>query len=322
MIIKMKENKKKKLIDKILEENKNIKHLNTNNENKYYTFECEKKHIFNIPFVILIQRNSFKTKICTVCNPIDRNFSGLENQMSDFIKDNYTGTILENKKIINSFELDVYLPDLKLAFEFNGLYWHSEIYKENNYHLNKTEECEKQGIKLIHIFEDQWMYKKDIVKSRILNLLCKSEKIFARKCEIKEIYDNKQIKYFLEKNHLQGFVGSKIKLGLFFNGELVSLMTFGSFRKSMGTNSIENSYEMLRFCNKLNINVIGGASKLFNYFVKNYKPIEVISYADRNWSNGNLYEKLGFKLSHKTQPNYYYIIDGHRKYRFGFRKDL
>ena len=127
---------------------------------------------------------------------------------------------------------------------------------------------------------------------------------------------------FLNNNHIQGFMGSKIKIGLFYNNELVSLMTFGNLRKSMGQKKLEGSYEMLRFCNKLNINVIGGASKLFKYFIRNYNPIEVISYADRSWSKGNLYEKLGFSMEYKTKPNYYYIINGVREYRFNYRKDI
>jgi hypothetical protein len=67
--------------------------------------------------------------------------------------------------------------------------------------------------------------------------------------------------------------------------------------------------------------VIGGASKLFKYFIKNYNPIEITTYADRSHSKGNLYEKLGFDFIHDTQPNYYYIINGIRKHRFNFRKD-
>jgi hypothetical protein len=129
------------------------------------------------------------------------------------------------------------------------------------------------------------------------------------------------IRDFLDKNHIQGFINSKIRMGLFYNGELVSLMIFGYQRKSMGSIGKENVYEMLRFCNKLNTSVIGGADKLFKYFVNTYKPVEVISYADRSWSLGDLYFKLGFNLVHKTGPNYYYIVDGIRKHRFNFRKD-
>ena len=288
-------------------------------------FQCDqcKEHNFDINFALLGTRIKYGTIICPICNPINSSFiSGRELQLQNFIKENYNSEIILNSKnIISPLELDIYLPELKLAFEFNGLYWHNELYKENSYHLNKTENSEKQGIQLIHIYEDDWIYKKDIVKSRILNLLGKSNKIYARKCEIKEIDNNDLIKLFLNKNHIQGFVGSKIKIGLFLDNELVSLMTFGSLRVSMGQKFIENSYEMLRFCNKLNTNVIGGASRLFKYFINQYKPIEVISYADRSWSQGDLYEKLGFELIHKTKPNYYYVINDVRKHRFGFRKD-
>ena len=321
MKIKMMENKKRKWIDRVLDQNKNIKFIKMNYDDKSYIFECDNGHVFEIPFVNLIQRNSMKTTICTICNPIERHFSGLENQLSVFIRNNYFGEILENKKIIPPYEIDVYLPDMKLAFEFNELYWHNEINKESDYHLLKTELAEKQGIKLIHIYEDDWTYKQDIIKSRVLNLLGKSEKIMARKCEIREITDNKLIREFLEQNHLQGFVGSKIKIGLFYENKLVSLMTFGSQRNAMGQKSTEGTYEMLRFCNKLNINVVGGASRLFKYFIDKYKPLEVISYADRSWSSGDLYEKLGFNFVGKTSQNYYYIVDGIRKYRFNFRKD-
>ena len=287
-------------------------------------FKCDNKedHNFMISSGLFQNRKFYNTIICTICNQSNSSKSGLEQQFFEFFKSNYEGIIDRNKRILGNQEIDIYLPELKLGFEFNGLYWHSEINKESDYHLNKTELAEKQDIKLIHIYEDDWLYKQDIVKSRILNLLGKSNKIYARKCEIKEIIDNKIIRDFLEKNHIQGFVGSKIKIGLFYNEELVSLMIFGAQRKSMGQKAKDGSYELLRFCNKLNTNVIGGASRLFKYFVEKYIPDEVISYADRSWSQGNLYEKLGFNLVHKTDPNYYYVIDGIRKYRFNFRKDV
>jgi len=99
-------------------------------------------------------------------------------------------------------------------------------------------------------------------------------------------------------------------------------MTLGKRRVAMGKKSSEeDEYELLRFCSKMNTNVIGGANKLFKYFKDNYKPKMITTYADRSWSNGNLYYNLGFKCKGKTKPNYYYIIDGVRNYRFNFRKD-
>jgi len=299
--------------------------INIDYENDTYTFKCDcgKDHDFNISYNNYKNRKKYGIKICTICNDYTKN-SGKEMEMINFIKENYDGEIIENSRsIISPFELDIYLPELNIAFEFNGVYWHNELYKEKNYHKNKTETCLEKGIQLIHVWEDDWNYKQDIVKSMILNKLNKSmNKIYARKTVVEEVTDNKLIRKFLIKNHIQGFVGSSIKLGLFYENELVSLMTFGKKRLFMNSKSNQGEYELLRFCNKLNTNVIGGASKLFKHFTKNYDFSEITTYADRSHSNGKLYETLGFDFISKTPPNYYYVIDGNRKHRFGFRKDV
>ena len=138
-------------------------------------------------------------------------------------------------------------------------------------------------------------------------------------CEVKEI-SNKEAKNFLEQNHIQGGINSLINLGLYYNNTIVSVMTFGKLRKSLGSKNVDNTYELLRFSNLLYTNVIGGASKLFNFFVKNYKPIKIISYADYRWSDGNLYKVLGFKFDKLTKPNYFYIKQNVRLNRFNFTK--
>jgi hypothetical protein len=296
------------------------------NENDTLDINHNGIHVFNISKQLFYLRNKKNVEVCTICNPLNgNNVSYMEKDLLNFIKENYNSVIIENdKKIINPYELDIYLPDLNLAFEFNGLYWHNELNKPNNYHKMKTDLCLEKGIHLVHIYEDDWVYKQGIVKSMILNKLNKTKyKIFARKCEIKDVTDNNLIRDFLNDNHIQGFVGSKVKIGLFYDNELISLMTFGKLRKPLNSKSKNNNeYEMLRFCNKLNTNIIGGASKLFKYFINKYDPEQVISYADRSYSNGNLYNILGFKFDHITSPNYYYIIDKIRKHRFGFRKDI
>jgi hypothetical protein len=258
--------------------------------------------------------------ICLHCNPVLSGKSNMELELLGFIKLNYKGEIKTNIKSIINKELDIYLPELGLAFEFNGLYWHSEEYKDKNYHISKTNECSVINIQLIHIWEDDWTYRKDIVKSIIINKLVKSERIFARKCKVK-IVNNLEVRNFLDENHIQGFVGSRVKIGLYYNEELISLMTFGLLRKSLGQINKDGSYELIRFCNKKGYSVVGGASKLFKYFLNNFIVDEIISYSDSSRSNGNLYEKLGFEFSHQSAPNYYYIIDGVRKHRFNYRKD-
>ena len=256
---------------------------------------------------------------CPKCvNRISKN----EQEIIDFIKI-FTNVNISTRNVMqNNKEVDISVPHLDLAFEYNGLYWHSEKYKDAQYHIEKTISCANKGVQLIHIFEDEWVYKKDIVKSRILNLINKTpNKIYARKCEIKEVNSKDSLK-FLDENHIQGKIGAKIRIGLYYDNELVSLMTFGELRKSLGNSKKEGSFELLRFCNKLNTNVIGGASKLLNYFEKSFDYKEIISYADRRWSKGDLYLKIGFDLISETKPNYFYIKSNKRENRFSYRKSI
>jgi len=268
---------------------------------------------FKILNSLFYKRRESNTLICTNCNPVSKNVSGKEIQLLNFIKDNYNGTIIENsKKIISPLELDIYLPDLNLAFEFNGIYWHCELYKDNNYHSNKTKMCNNKNINLFHIFEDDWVYKQDIVKSMIINKINRTtNRIYARKTTLKIITNNTLIKEFLNSNHIQGYVGSFIKLGLFYNDDIVSLMTF---------KNVKDGYELNRFCNKLNTNVIGGASKLFKYFTKNYSFDKIISFSNNDYSEGNLYKTLNFRLDKKIKPDYSYIKNDKREHKFNFRK--
>ena len=248
--------------------------------------------------------------------------SNAEMEITEFIKGFGYDVKTSVRDIIPPYELDIYVPDKKIAIEYDGLYWHNEINKEKNYHLNKTELCEKKDIRLIHIFEDEWMEKKDIVKSRLKSIFNLSDKrIFARKCTIKEL-GHKDSKMFLENNHIQGNCMSKYRYGLYYDNELVSLMTFGRKRRNLGSKSDNDEYELIRFCNKLNTNVIGGASKLLKHFIKEIKPKEIISYCDRRWSKGDLYEKLGFKKIHYSKPSYFYVKNEKRYNRFNFRKDI
>ena len=275
---------------------------------------------YSIERALLLYRHENNINPCVLCNPISELKSIKEKELINFIKSLNIELIDGDRDILNNLELGIYIPSHNIAFEFDGLYWHNELYKDANYHLNKTELCEEKGIKLIHIFEDEWVYKKDIVKSRIKNLLGLNEiKIFARKCVIKEV-SVKDNRIFLDENHIQGECKSKIKLGLYYDNELVSLMTFGKGRVIMGGDN--SNWELTRFCNKLNTNVVGGASKLLKHFIKNYNPNEIISYADRRWSQGGLYDELKFEKVNITKPNYWYIIGNKRKHRFGFRKSI
>jgi len=265
--------------------------------------------------------------VCRVCNPIMKPTSGLEKEIVDYIKEISEYEIKENIRSIltEQRELDIYIPNKFISIEVDGLYWHSELNgKDKKYHLNKTIECEKQGIQLIHIFEDEWKYKQDIVKEKLKHIFNENgkDKIYARNCEIIEI-DSKTKNDFLNKHHIQGEDKSKTKLGAYYNNELVGIMTFGKKRISLGNKSEENKYELIRYAtSKI---VVGLASKLLSRFIKNYNPIEIISYADRRWTqtNNNLYDKIGFKKVSNGVPSYWYM-KGYleRMHRFNFRKNI
>ena len=221
------------------------------------------------------------------------------------------------KILDNEYQLDLYLPDHNIALECNGLFWHTELSgsKDKYYHLTKTIKCEEKGIHLIHIWEHLWNQKKEIYWSIIGSHLGINEKIFARKCKIVEV-EGKKAKEFYDKNHIQGSTGSSVHIGLEYDGVIVSLMSFG---KSRFNKNYE--YEMTRYCCAIGKNVVGGASKIFDYFVDNWKPNTVISYSDRSIFKGKMYEKMGFEFIGYSEPNYWYTRDYETCYsRIKFQK--
>lgn len=262
---------------------------------------------------------------CYTCSPrIDSGGQSLiEKELETFCKNLNLNVITQSRKIISPLEIDLYFPEKKVAIELNGLFYHSEkMNKKRHYHFMKTKLCEEQNIHLIQIFEDEWNDKKEICKSRIKHLLGLTPyKIYARKCVVKNIDKDAKDK-FLRKYHIQGNDKSSVHKGLFYKNRLVSVMTFGSLRKATGNTPQENHWELIRFCSVKNFSVIGGAQKLFQSFVKENNPSQVLSYADRRWSNGSVYEKLGFNKVGTTQPNYWYVISNQRKHRFQFQKHL
>lgn len=287
-----------------------------------YELKCPKGHDFLIQRQLIRLRKLRNHEICLICNPPG---SAQQRDLQEFVKgliDEGEEIKFNDRKVFSGeLELDIFLPKRNCAIEYNGLYFHSDDRLENTYHLRKSLRCEEKGIHLIHVWEDDWLYKTDIVKSRIRNLLGKNEiKIFARECEIFEV-SFQEAKEFLIENHIQGWCVSKHNIGLFHEGNLVSLMTFGDLRANLGSKAEEGKFELLRFCNKINHSVVGSASRLLNYFETTYKPDEILSYCDRSWSNGKIYETLGFEKLRASSPNYFYVIDGKRENRWKFRKD-
>jgi len=229
-------------------------------------------------------------------------------------------TILSNVKNIISKEIDIFVPNKNVGIELHGLYWHNPIVKNigKKYHYDKATEAHHKDILLLQFFEDEWILKKEICKSIILTNLGIYQKLYARKCSIK-IITNQETKEFCEHNHLQGHTNASVCLGLYYNTTLVSIMSFG--RPRFHKSAPKDQWELLRFCSILNTKVIGGASKLFSYFINNFKPKHIYSYSDRRISKGDLYTKLNFKLEKITEPNYSYIVGKQRSNRMNWQKN-
>ena len=302
--------------------------LNYGINDKHITLLCSScKMEYDIYQGLFKYRCSVNVKPCTICNPIRETNSIQEKELFEFVKGILPNEIVNNKdrsiiSNIKPLELDIYIPSRNIAIEYNGLYWHSDKFESDSHLKDKTVKCEEKGVDLIHVFEDEWIFKKDIVKSVINSKLGLFDNvIFGRKCIIKEV-SPKESKKFLDNNHLQGSIPSKIKLGLYYNDELVSLMTFGSLRKAMGSKSVDGSFELYRFANKLNTSVLGSFSKLLKYFITTYNPNSILTFSDNRYFSGEVYKKNGFEFIHNSRPNYFYLINHKREYRFKYRKDI
>ena len=301
------------------------------NQQPIYIIKCHnsdrcdlcKEKCFKLTRNQYYNRISHNIELCPIKNPLC--FSN-NTSIEVFVKallDEYNIEYKSNsRKVLKSKELDVYIPSKNLAIECNGCYWHSESEKPKNYHIEKMKECNSLGIQLIQIWEDWIIHKPEIVKSLVLSKLgIYKDRIYARKCTLREVPMD-ECANFLENNHLQGSVNGSIRLGLYRdNDELVSIMVLGKKRKSVNGISSDDTYELYRYCNKKNTQVIGGASKLFNHFIKKYNPTQIESFSSNDISRGDLYKVLGFKKDLKISKSYWYINSTmHRIHRYSLRK--
>ena len=238
----------------------------------------------------------------------------LQNEIYNFIKE-HEEVVFNDRETIKPYELDILVPKFKIAVEIHGLYWHSYNKKESTSeiqkHCFKHNLCIAKDIFLLQFTEYDWLYKQEIIKSMILNKLGRSIKIYARKCEL---YRPTKIEYdeFMKQNHIQGAKNASYIIGLKFNKILTSIMSF----------NIHNQYnwEITRLATIKNHVVIGGAGKLLNQFVKDKHPKTLMTYANKFYSTGEVYKKLGFILIKNTYPNYFYIKRGRVFSRQQFQK--
>ena len=256
------------------------------------------------------------------CSKCSHSQSNDETEIKEYIEQFHVKVEERQRNVIPPYEIDIFLPEINVGIEYNGIRWHTDKFKtDNNYHLKKTELCKSRGISLLHIFEDEYKNHKDIVLNKIRHIISLPNalpKIYGRKCSIKEITYNVSTS-FLNDFHIQGGVSSTVYYGAFYEDKLIAVMTF----KRERTNS--NSWELTRFASDYNYVCCGVGGKLFKHFVKKYNPETVKSFADRRWTineENNLYLQLGFEFDGYTKPDYHYVINNIMKriHKFNFRK--
>ncbi len=315
------QNKKKEFFNTLLNSSRLKKHYIPNFEiqeyngvQEYYEWKCLK-----CGTIFQYKINNGQIPRCPTCYPVQYLSKSGQIPLLKFCR-SYFDKIYENSRsLIPPYEIDIYIPDIKLGIEFHGLYWYSDLAgnKSSEYHQNKLLLALQNNIQLVQIFEDEWRDQSDIIKSILLNKFNENQnKIFARKCQIYSV-PVEDAKQFYFDNHLQGFINGQ-HLGLYYNNEFVSMMTVG--RPRFNSNY---EIEIYRFCNKLNTSVVGGLSRLLNAFTKILNPRSIITYADARYGIGDGYYKCGFKFVGTTEPGYYYMkYYNQRKSRNQFQKHL
>lgn len=254
----------------------------------------------------------YKSSPCPKCRKSIN--SKPQRKLTSFVKSITKSKVITNFRLSDKKHLDIYLPKYKIGIEVNGLYWHSEDKLPKDYHYLKTKQCKKQGISLLHFWDYEIAENFDLVCSMIKSKLGKCNSIYARKTSSRKI-SSAVANNFLKENHLQGSCNAKIHYGLFKNEKLVAVMNFGKPRFSSSYD-----WELIRYANKKGIYVVGGASKLLKTFEKENNPSSLVSYANRRFSEGNLYKKLKFEYIGKSKPNYFYFKNSIRLSRYKTQK--
>lgn len=218
----------------------------------------------------------------------------------------FTKPLVRDRKTIAPYELDIYIPEHNLAIEYCGEYWHGTKSEEDerqnkNRHYDKFKACEAKGIRLLTVYESEWLDHPEVIKRLIRNAIDKGRgSLMARKCEINGV-SHKDAATFFDKYHPQGGGGSGVHYGLFHNDKLVACMRFTLGANDRGVNA-DRVWTLSRYATR--VSVTGGASRLLKAFLEDHKPESIKSFSDNRYFTGALYSHLGFVLEEHTAPDY------------------
>lgn len=282
---------------------------------------CQNKQ-FKIYRKVYCNRQQHNEELCTIKNPVKHSSSYEEKDFSNFIKEIYDGEIILNdRQILDGKEIDIFLPQMNMGFEYNGVYFHSELHKDITYHQEKTLLAKSKGIELIQIWEDDWFFKNNTIKNFIkskLNIF--KTNINADQCNLTEVEDE-ETKKFINENSIYDYDCSNFNVGLYYDKELIYCMSF--------ENITTNIYKLCGFCSKGNINIINGFHNILSYFIKLYFPKKIISYSSLELMNDKIYKDNGFMEIEITYPTYLWANESTenfhlyncRKHRYNFTEN-
>ncbi len=286
-------------------------------EGQHYEFKCK---VCSNRFIDYLGGGHIP--ICRVCNPIERNTfkSKYEDEINSWLLSlgfSQDKILRNHRSLITPLEVDFYIPSKKLAIEFDGLWSHSESGGDKNekYHIEKTEACKKLGVQLIHIFEDEWLFSKEIIKSIISIKVGKAKIVIrARDCEVKPVSSVMELKHYYTNTHMQGYIDTAKSYGLYYNSALVSCISLSRPRYDKNY-----EYELVRASNNLFTIVSGGFDRLIKYAIEDLKIKSLLSYVDLRYFSGSSYKS--WSSLRQTQPNYFYTKDySSRETRYKYRK--
>lgn len=220
--------------------------------------------------------------------------------------------LANDRTVIPPYELDIVIPSHRVAIEYCGVYYHCDKFRHDpHYHETKMRLCRERGYRLLTIFEDEWVEKRDIIVSKLHTILGQSSqpRIYARHCSIVTV-DREHKSQFHNSHHIQGDGPSSINYGLCYNGSLVCVISFTSHRNGV--------FYLTRFSSSCR--VVGGFTKLLQHFQRMHKWSTLITFADKRWSEGQLYFTTGWTHDSDLPPDYHYTVDGKRRiHKFNFR---
>jgi hypothetical protein len=285
-----------------------------------YVRDRHRNLLFRCKLCGLEQRKSLLQALTNRCDSCSPNMSIGQNEMVRWLQDLGEEVVTCDRSIIKPYELDIVLPRVKLAIEYNGLYFHSMEFKDKDYHRLKLDLAKREGYRLIHVFEDEWRDRSDVVKSVVMHAIGRSiERIDARKCELVKL-DAMTRKLFFDSNHMDGDARAKWAWGLTFENRLVACL---SLRKPLHKKH-GSKMEVCRYATVANANVRGGLGKLMGIAESHCRDLglkSIMTYVDTRFGKGGGYESVGFVLVGSTSNRFWWTDGKERIDRFKIRAD-